>query len=152
MLADQTGTSETTREERITQVMWSGTEMGLLEEILRSSERKLVVAKDFPDRSSDNTIFVLFVEEERGAAGGRAAGYGSRRISRIAGFRLENGVETKFFDEADPAVIRLFDVPYSATAMDITLADGSTAVVSGVVDPELVQAYLGNSERMSGTQ
>jgi hypothetical protein len=126
--------------------------MSDLEKILRSAQRKLVVAKDLPDLSRANTVFILFVEEGRGAAGGRAAGYGSRTISRVIGFRLENGSEAKFFDTSDPSLVRTFEVPYSATAMDIVLRDGSVAVVSGIVDPELVQTYLACVERTSGTQ
>jgi hypothetical protein len=114
-----------------------------IDAVLLLSQRKLVVAREdvFLNRGSNNDIFILLVEESRGSAGGRAAGSGHRRISRILGFSCENGRCDKFFDTSDPQVIDMFDIPYSAVAMDIRLSSGTPYVVQGVVDPSLVAGY-----------
>jgi hypothetical protein len=38
-------------------------------------------------------------------------------------------------------VISKFNIPYSAVAMDISMNDGSSVVVQGIVDPEMIQTY-----------
>jgi hypothetical protein len=42
---------------------------------------------------------------------------------------------------SEPEKIELFNIPYSAVAMDIKLSTGEPIVVQGVVDPGLVEAY-----------
>jgi hypothetical protein len=113
-----------------------------IDEILQLPQRKLVVAQNDValDKNSKNEIFVLLVEESRGSAGGRAAGSGHRRINKIYGFSC-NGVCTKFFETDDPEKVEMFDIPYSAVAMDITLSDGRPYVVQGIVDAEFVANY-----------
>ena len=118
--------------------------MSELDEVLQLSQRKLVVCQNelLLDGKANNTVFVLMVEESRGSAGGRAAGSGSRRIERIYGFGTRDGAPSKIFETAEESTIELFDIPYSAVAMDIKLSDGKPYVVQGVVDQELVSRYL----------
>jgi hypothetical protein len=115
-----------------------------LDEVLQHPQRKLVISQSdlFLDRLASNTVFVLMVEESRGSAGGRAAGSGSRRIDRVYGFSCRDGLCTKIFESMDESRIELFDIPYSAVAMDIRLSDGRSYVVQGIVDPELISSYL----------
>lgn len=115
-----------------------------LELILSHGARKIVVCKNDIDLSkkSDNTIFILFVEESQGSAGGRIGGAGFRRISRISCFVISNGAEEKIFETQDDGVISNFEIPLSAVAMDIGLSNGSPKVIQGIVDEELVKAYL----------
>lgn len=116
-----------------------------IDSILQLPQRKLVVAHSdvLLDRpGAKNEIYVLMVEESRGSAGGRAAGSGHRRISKVYGFACaDGGGYKKAFETADPAVVDLFDIPYSAVAMDIKLAGGQDYVVQGVVDPDLAASY-----------
>ncbi len=113
-----------------------------IDEILRLPQRKLVVSHDevHLDKPSRNEIYILMVEESRGSAGGRAAGSGHRRISRIYGFSCGARIE-RFLDVADQEKVEKFEIPYSAVAMDIRLSDGTSYVVQGVVDPHLVSEY-----------
>jgi hypothetical protein len=113
-----------------------------IDEILRLPQRKLVVSHDevHLDKPSRNEIYILMVEESRGSAGGRAAGSGHRRISRIHGFSCGERIE-RFLDVADQEKVEKFEIPYSAVAMDIKLSDGTPYVVQGVVDPGLVSEY-----------
>ncbi|HEU4984466.1 MAG TPA: hypothetical protein VFT58_02395 [Nitrososphaera sp.] len=114
-----------------------------LDAILRLPQRKLVVAQSdvHLDKPAKNEIFVLMVEESRGSAGGRAAGSGHRKIGKVYGFACEGGKCTKFVDVDDPAKVEMFDIPYSAVAMDIVLSTGQPYVVQGIVDPEFVAGY-----------
>lgn len=113
-----------------------------IDEILQLPQRKLVVAQSDValDKKSKNEIFILMVEESKGSAGGRAAGSGQRKISRVYGFSC-NDTCNKVFETDDPQKVEMFDIPYSAVAMDITLSDGTHYVVQGIVDPDFVTNY-----------
>ena len=115
-----------------------------IDDVLQQPQRKLVVSENDLrlDKNPNNKVFVLMVEESRGSAGGRAAGSGSRKIDKIYGFSCENGACSKIFETDRDSLIEQFDIPYSAVAMDVTLSDGSSYVVQGIVDPELISAYF----------
>jgi len=114
-----------------------------IDTILQLPQRKLVVSQNdvYLDRQAKNEIFILMVEESRGSAGGRAAGSGHRKVDRVCGFSCDVGRCTKFFDTTDQSKIEMFDIPYSAVAMDIKLSDGRPFVVQGIVDSEFVASY-----------
>jgi hypothetical protein len=114
-----------------------------IDDILQLPQRKLVVSQNdvFLDRQTKNEIFILMVEESRGSAGGRAAGSGHRKVERVYGFSCDCGKCAKFFDTDDQSEIEMFDIPYSAVAMDIKLSDGMPFVVQGIVDPDFVKSY-----------
>lgn len=115
-----------------------------LDTIFLDGARKIVVCKNDINLSkkNENTIFILFVEESQGSAGGRIGGAGFRRISRIACYNMINGIEKKIFETQDDTVISNFEIPLSAVAMDIELSNGIPKVVQGIVDEELVNSYL----------
>jgi hypothetical protein len=115
-----------------------------IDTILQLAQRKIVVAENdvFLDKQIKNDIFILLVEESTGSAGGRAAGFGYRRVERIYGFSCyESGECTKFFDTTEQDKIDQFDIPYSAVAMDIRLSDSKPYVLQGIVDPSYVAIY-----------
>ncbi|HET7644006.1 MAG TPA: hypothetical protein VFK40_10900, partial [Nitrososphaeraceae archaeon] len=47
----------------------------------------------------------------------------------------------KIYDTSQEKQIDLFDIPYSAVAMDITLSDGKQIVTQGIVDPDMIIHY-----------
>jgi hypothetical protein len=106
--------------------------------------RKIIVADSEIDLTANNTgdIFILFIEESRGSAGGRAGGSGFRKISKITRFMCANGRCVKSFETENAESIELFDIPYSAVAMDIRLSQGQQIVIQGIVDPDLVRSYI----------
>ncbi len=115
-----------------------------IDAILQLPQRKIIVAENdvFLDKQIKNDIFILLVEESAGSAGGRAAGFGYRRVERICGFScLESRNCTKFFDATEQDKIDQFDIPYSAVAMDIRLSDGTPYVVQGIIDSNFVATY-----------
>lgn len=107
--------------------------------------RKIVVCKNDIDLSNKtaNTVFILFVEESQGSAGGRIGGAGFRRISKISCFDIDKGATHKIFETSDETQISKFEIPLSAVAMDIKLSNGDPKVVQGIVDDDLVNTYLG---------
>ncbi len=113
--------------------------------VLRLPQRKLIVAENDIDLVTNvsNDIFILMVEDSQGSAGGRAGGSGSRRIDRVIGFSCNDGTCVKCFEASEQEKIELFNIPYSAVAMDIKLSTGESIVVQGIVDPELIKAYKG---------
>jgi len=115
-----------------------------IDEILQHPARKLVVAEAEIDLTTDNKneIFILLVEESRGSAGGRAAGSGVRKINKVMRYSCSNGTCIKCFETENTESIELFDIPYSAVAMDIKLFQGKQIVVQGIVDAELVASYV----------
>ena len=115
-----------------------------LESELLDTMRKIVVCTNDIDLSkkTGNTIFILFVEESQGSAGGRIGGAGFRRISRIICFNIAEDVAEKIFETNDEMEISKFEIPLSAVAMDIKLSDGVPKVIQGIVDEDLVKTYL----------
>ena len=115
-----------------------------IDQILQRPARKLVVAEAEIDLTTDNKndIFILLVEESRGSAGGRAAGSGVRKINKVMRYSCSNGVCIKSFETENTESIELFDIPYSAVALDIKLFQGKQIVVQGIVDPDLVASYV----------
>ncbi|HJU58309.1 MAG TPA: hypothetical protein VJ583_01050, partial [Nitrososphaeraceae archaeon] len=115
-----------------------------LESLLLNHQRKLLVTNkelNLADISSFNQIFILLIEESKGSAGGRGGGSGYRKIHEIIGFRIENNNIENFYDTKEKDLIELFEIPYSAVAMDIKLSDGKQIVVQGVIDPDMVTNY-----------
>ena len=114
-----------------------------IDSVLQLPQRKLIVAQNDIDLDTNmrNDIFILMVEESQGSAGGRAGGSGSRRIDRVVGFSCKDGMCIKYFESSEQEKIELFNIPYSAVAMDIKLSTGKSMVVQGIVDPELVESY-----------
>lgn len=115
-----------------------------LNSVLLDGSRKIVVCINDIDLSkkNENTIFILFVEESRGSAGGRIGGAGLRRISRISCFKITNGTAQKVFETENENAISNFEIPLSAVAMDIKLSNGASKVIQGIVDENLVNNYL----------
>ncbi|HXV88442.1 MAG TPA: hypothetical protein VD710_05020 [Nitrososphaeraceae archaeon] len=115
-----------------------------LNSVLLDGSRKIVVCINDIDlrKKNENTIFILFVEESRGSAGGRIGGAGLRRISRISCFKITNGTAQKVFETENENAISNFEVPLSAVAMDIKLSNGASKVIQGIVDENLVNNYL----------
>ena len=117
--------------------------------VLQLPRRKLIVSSqeinlNIVDGSlQENTIFVLMVKESSGSAGGRGGGSGMRKIDRILAFKITGNVDEQIFETQDSQEIEEFDIPYSAVAMDIVLESGGPYVVQGVVDPDMVNRYLG---------
>lgn len=118
---------------------------------IRKSVRKIIVSLKDIDllKTSDNFIVIFMVEDSPGSAGGRAAGYGSRRVSEIIIYSSVQGHYSKLFEIDDELSISKFEIPYSAVAMDIQLTDGTSMVVQGIVDPELIQSYMPTIEELT---
>jgi hypothetical protein len=118
---------------------------------IRKSVRKIIVSLKDIDllKTSDNFIVIFMVEDSPGSAGGRAAGYGSRRVSEIIIYSSVQGHYSKLFEIDDELSISKFEIPYSAVAMDIQLTDGTSMVVQGIVDPELIQSYMRTIEELT---
>ena len=118
--------------------------MNELESLLLNHQRKLLVTYkelDLADISSFNQIFILLIEESKGSAGGRGGGSGSRKINQIIGFKIEDKNVKKIYETNEKDLIELFEIPYSAVAMDITLSDGKQIVVQGIIDPDMITNY-----------
>jgi len=118
-----------------------------LNEILQIPKRKLVVslsdiALDKNQDNAENIVFILMVEESRGAAGGRGGGSGNRKIDKIIGFKINNNNHLKIFETENADMIEKFDIPYNAVAMDIILESGEPYVVQGITDKEMINSYL----------
>ena len=118
-----------------------------LNEILQTPKRKLVVslsdiALNKNHDNAENIVFILMVEESRGAAGGRGGGSGNRKIDKVIGFKTNNNNILKIFETENAEMIERFDIPYNAVSMDIILESGEPYVVQGITDKEMVNSYL----------
>jgi hypothetical protein len=115
-----------------------------IESVLRMPDRKILVCLEDLDltKSEDNVVMIFVIHESPGSAGGRAAGYGSRKISKIICFSKIEGRFDQLFETDEEPTISKFEIPYNAVAMDIRLSDGSTKVVQGLVDPTMISSYF----------
>ena len=115
-----------------------------IDEVLRTPQRKLIVAENDIDHlviNVSNDIFILVVEESHCSASGRAGGSGSRSIDRVVGFSYKDCICIKSFEVSEQEKIELFNIPYSAVPMDIKLYPGELNIVQRVDDHGLVEAY-----------
>jgi hypothetical protein len=115
-----------------------------LSKLLAEKGRRIIVAENPVDLKSlegNNSIYVLQLPDESHSAGGRIGGLGERRLVKVYYFHYQNGVCRKVYETDDETKISRFELPYHAAGLPVVLPDGSTKVVSGVVDPDFVVAY-----------
>ncbi len=106
--------------------------------------RKILVAENPVDLKSlqgANSVFILQLPEGSSAAGGRAGGFGERRLEKLYCFHYEDGACRKLYEVDSPEKLERFDLPYHAAGTPVILPDGSEKVISGVIDPEFVESY-----------
>jgi hypothetical protein len=115
-----------------------------LTQLLVEKGRKVLVAQnpvDLQKLQEENSVYILQLPDGSSAAGGRAGGFGERRLEKLYAFHYENGACYKLFEVDNPEKLERFDLPYHATGTSIILPDGSERVMSGVIDPEFVESY-----------
>ena len=106
--------------------------------------RKILVAEnpvDLQNLQSENSVYILQLPEAGSAAGGRAGGFGERRLEKLYAFHYEKGACYKLFEVDSPDKLERFDLPYHAAGTSVILPDGTEHVISGVIDPEFVESY-----------
>lgn len=106
--------------------------------------RKILVAEnpvDLQNLQLENSVYILQLPEAGSAAGGRAGGFGERRLERLYAFHYEKGACFKLFEVDNPEKLEKYDLPYHAAGTPVVLPDGSEHVISGVIDPEFVESY-----------
>lgn len=115
-----------------------------LTQLVVEKGRKILVAQnpvDLQNLQEENSVYILQLPDGSSAAGGRAGGFGERRLEKLYAFHYENGACYKLFEVDSPEKLERFDLPYHATGTAIILPDGSELVMSGVIDPEFVESY-----------
>ena len=107
--------------------------------------RRLFVAEkpiDLSAKEGQNCIYVLELPGTApGAAGGRVGGIGERKIQKAYCYRQIDGNWVKVYETEAFERLEKFELPYHAAGLGITLPEGTEKVVSGVVDPELIDNY-----------
>ncbi|TMI23595.1 hypothetical protein E6H30_08070 [Candidatus Bathyarchaeota archaeon] len=112
--------------------------------LISEKGRRILVAQtavDLKTLQGENSVYILQLPEESHAAGGRAGGFGERRVEKIYCFHYENGACRKLFEVESPEKLERFELPYHAAGTPVILPDGSERVMSGVIDPEFVASY-----------
>ncbi|OLD01111.1 hypothetical protein AUG19_09185 [archaeon 13_1_20CM_2_54_9] len=115
-----------------------------LARLISEKGRKILVAENPVDLKSlqgENFVYLLQLPEGSTAAGGRAGGFGERRVERLYAFHYSNGSCRKLFEVDSPEKLERFELPYHAAGMQVLLPDGTERIISGVVDPEFVASY-----------
>src|SRR6266849_1354545 len=115
-----------------------------LTNLLSEKGRRIIVAEnpiDLKAMAGDNSIFVLQLPEAGTAAGGRAGGFGERRVEKLYAFHYANGTCRKLFEVDSPDKLERYELPYHAAGTPVVLPDGSERIVSGVIDPEFAESY-----------
>lgn len=115
-----------------------------LTKLISEKGRKILVAEhpvDLKNLQGKNSVFILQLPEGSSAAGGRAGGFGERRLEKLYCFHYENGAFRKLYEVDSPEKLERFDLPYHAAGTPVILPDGSETVMSGVIDPEFAESY-----------
>lgn len=114
-------------------------------QLISEGGRRIFVAQnpiDLTAKTGRNCLYVLELPTSApGAAGGRIGGIGERKIQRLKRFQFQDGVWNKNYETDEIEKLESFELPYHATGMSVTVPDGPEKVVSGVIDPELVERY-----------
>ncbi|HYB84229.1 MAG TPA: hypothetical protein VED86_02785 [archaeon] len=107
--------------------------------------RRLFVAQnpiDLGMKEGENCVYVLELPTSApGAAGGRVAGIGERKIQKAYCFRQAAGRWLKVYETETADKLERFMLPYHAAGLSVRLPNQSEKVVSGVIDPELIAEY-----------
>ncbi len=115
-----------------------------LTHLLSEKGRKILVAENPVDLKSlhgENFVYILQLPEGSTAAGGRAGGFGERRLEKLYAFHYSNGSCRKLFEVESSEKLERFELPYHAAGMPVLLPDGTERIISGIVDPEFVASY-----------
>jgi hypothetical protein len=115
-----------------------------LAHLISQKGRRILVAQnpvDLKTLQGENSVYILQLPEEGHPAGGRAGGFGERRVEKIYCFHYENGACRKLFEVEAPEKLEKFELPYHAAGTPVILPDGSEKVISGVIDPEFIESY-----------
>ena len=113
-------------------------------DLINGRGRKVYVAEklvNLGDLGVSNNIYVLQLPDGSTAAGGRAGGFGERRIVKVYHFECGSGSCSKVGEFEDDEKLDSLDLPYHATAMPILDPQGNEKLVSGVVDPQFAESY-----------
>ena len=124
--------------------MTAMTPLDELAALLSAKGRRILVAEnpvDLKSMQGQNFVYVLQLPEGSLAAGGRAGGFGERRIEKLYAFHYDNGACRKLFEADSPEKLERFELPYHASGTPVILPDGSERIVSGIIDREFVEAY-----------
>jgi hypothetical protein len=112
--------------------------------LISGKGRRILVAQnpvDLKTLHGENMVYVLQLPEGGMAAGGRAGGFGERRVEKIYCFHYQNGSVRKLFESESVEKLDRFELPYHAAGTPVVLPDGSEKVISGVIDPAVVESY-----------
>src|SRR2546422_6505727 len=93
-----------------------------LAHLLGEKGRRILVAEnpvDLKALGGKNSIFVLQLPEGSLAAGGRAGGFGVRKIEKIYAFHYQNRAFRKIFGVKNPGKIESFQLPYHSPGTPI---------------------------------
>ena len=115
-----------------------------LSNLISQKGRRILVAQnpvDLRTLQGENSVYILQLPEDSNAAGGRAGGFGERRVEKIYCFHYQNGAVRKLFEVDAPEKLEKFELPYHAAGTQVILPDGSERVISGVIDPEFIESY-----------
>jgi len=115
-----------------------------LSESLSGKTRAIVISEmeiDLRPGHGSGMILVMKMVEGSLAAGGRGAGFGERRITSVAFYRLGGGGCEKLFETEEEPLLAAFEVPYYVSRLPFVLEDGTEVMGYGAVDPDLVAEY-----------
>src|SRR2546428_12178968 len=114
-----------------------GSDMTPLDELAKlisEKGRKILVAQnpvDLRTLQGENSVFILQLPEGSSAAGGRAGGFGERRLSKLYCFHYAEGACRELYEVDSPEKMERVDLPYHAARTPGVFPDRSEASTPG---------------------
>jgi len=115
-----------------------------LSDLLTGKSRVIVISEKEVDLRSGHAggmVLVMKMVEGSLSAGGRGGGFGERRITRAALYRLGGDGCERVAETEDERLLKTLEVPYYVSRLPFVLEDGTEVVGYGAVDPELIAEY-----------
>src|SRR5438874_13594374 len=106
-----------------------------LAKLISEKGRKILVAQnpvDLRTLQGENSVFILQLPEGSSAAGGRAGGFGERRLSKLYCFQYAEGAVRKLYEVDSHEKLERIDLSYLAEGSQVILHVSSETVISGV--------------------
>jgi len=103
----------------------------------------LVISKNEVNlnENNDNKLYIFEFDVSGSSAGGRAGGFGQRRIIKLHVFSQHDNQIKKLLEISDIEKLNNFDIPYNVSLYPIVLDNNEEIMAYNLIDSDLIMQY-----------